>query len=143
MDSMERTAAKVVTLNIAAVIASIVSMVVANLIAAVVFGFIVNLPIISTILSFPTTPELYAVTGIDFVVFTAGIFVCDKIAAETKAGRKPAFFFVGLYLLVSFAFTTYSVWMTRGFCDILIVNALAVLVSIGVAALGFQKNAMV
>lgn len=143
MDQMERTTTKVVTLNIAAAVASIIAMILVNLIAAVVFGFLIQLPILSTILSFPTTPELWAVSGIDFCVIGIGVIVCDKIAAETKAGRKPAFAFVGLYLFIAFVFTTYSVWVTRGFCDILVVNVIAVFASCGVLTLGFKKDALI
>lgn len=140
MDSMERTPAKVAALNIVAVIAGIITMIVVNIIMLYICSFLMNIPFLVTILSFPSTPQLYMTALIDFAIIGCGYAVCDKLAVATKAGRKPAISFVGLYCLFSFGVTAYSIIVTRGFCDIFIVNVLAAIFSIGMIALGFQKE---
>lgn len=140
MDNMERTPAKVAALNIAAVVVGIIAMVIVNIIMLYVCNFLMSIPFLVTILSFPSTPELYMTALIDFAVIGCGYAACDKLAVETRTGRKPAVSFVGLYCLFSFGVTAYSIIVTRGFCDIFIVNVLAAICSISMIALGFKKD---
>lgn len=141
MDSMERTPAKVAALNIVAVIVGIIAMVVANIIMLYVCSFLMSIPFLVTILSFPSTPELYMTALIDFAVIGCGYAVCDKLAVETKNGRKPAISFVGLYCVFSFGVTAYSVIVSRGICDIFFVNVIAFFASIGLITAGLKKDA--
>ena len=137
---IERTPVKVAVLNIAAVIAGIISSILINLILLWIFNFLLKIPFLVSILSFPSTPELYISSAIDFGAIGAGFAVCDAIAPATKKGRKPAISFVGLYCLYCFAMTAYNIFMVEGFRDTVIVNALAALCSIGIIASGFRKG---
>ena len=142
MNEIERTPVKVAVLNIAAVISGIIATILTNFIILWIFGFLLKIPFVVSIMSFPTTPELYISSIIDFGVIGAGFAVCDAIAPATKTGRKPAISFIGLYCLYCFAMTAYNIFMVEGFRDTVIVNALAALCSIGIIAAGFRKGGL-
>lgn len=126
--------------NIAAVVAAIVAMIVVNSIVSAICNVLMQIPIISTLLSFPTTPQLYVLCAVDFFSILTGFLVSRKIAKPTKNNRKPAVAVVGAYSLLSFAVIAYSIFATKGFCDLLIVSIVAVLASGWMISAGIQRG---
>ena len=140
MGEIERTPVKVAVLNVAAVILSIAAAIFTNLVLVWFFGALLKIPFLVSLLSFPSTPELYVVSGIDFGIIGASYEVCDAIAPQTKSGRKPAISVIGLFLLICFSFSAYTIISTEGFRDVFIVNALAAILSASVMATGLKKD---
>lgn len=136
---IERSFARVSALNVAAVIAGIATAILANLAMMWFFGFLLNFPVVVSILSFPTTPELYVSSGINFACIGAGYYATELVAPPTKNGRKPAVSLVALYMLYCFATTAYNIFITQGFRDTFIVNVLSAIFSFLLAVSGFTK----
>ena len=140
MGEIERTPVKVAVLNVAAVIAGIIATILTNFVILFIFIFLLKIPFLVTIMSFPTTPELYISAIIDFGVIGVGLAVCDAIAPATKSGRKPAVSLVGLYCLYCFAMTAYNIFVAEGFRDTVIINVMAAFCSIGMIMAGFKAG---
>lgn len=137
---IERSFARVAALNVAAIIAGIAAAILANLVMMWFFGFLLNFPIVVSILSFPSTPDLYVSSGINFACIGAGYYVTDLIAPTTKNGRKPSISLVALYMLYCFATTAYNIFITQGMKDTVIVNILSAIFSVFLVISGFTKD---
>lgn len=105
--------------NIAGFFVGIITFYIVSILLSMVLGFIVSLPIVASILSFPSTPELYFSTGVNLGAVSSAIFLCDSICAKTKIGRKPGVVALCIVMSILGIISIILTIMQRGYSDTL------------------------
>lgn len=126
---MERNGMQTAILNVVGVIAGTVVMLVLNMVIGVIANIILQFPIISVLLSWPSTPVLYAMSAANFGSLFAGDAVCYKICGATKNGFKPGMAFYGLLCFVLFLWAAYDAFLYYGFSDPVVCHILGAVAS--------------
>lgn len=126
---MERSGIQTFVLNLAAVVVGIVTLIVVNTALIFVFGLLLRVPILMRMLSWPSTPMLYALSAANIGAIAVAGFVCEKICGRTRRGYRPGMLVLGVVSALLFAFSAYSAYITYGFCDALLAHAFSVLFS--------------
>lgn len=117
---MERSGLQTAILNIVAIILAVLVLFIVNTILIIVFGVIVNIPFLGNILSWPSTPVLYALSGANIISIGIGGTVCHKICGVTKGGYRPGMLIYGLICIALFSMSAYGAFTEFGFCDAVI-----------------------
>ena len=127
---MERNRTQTAILNIVGVIAGTVVMFVSNMVIGIIINIILQFPIISMLLSWPSTPVLYAMSATNLGSLLAGDAVCYKICGTTKNGFKPGMVFYGLLCFVLFLWAAYNAFLYYGFSDPVVCHIFGAIASV-------------
>lgn len=87
-------------------------------VVGIVVGYLFSLiPLLTTILSWPSTPALYTTTLICGAGVMTAVSITDKIAIPGKSGAKPALKILGVIILLYFALCAVVSIRRFGFSD--------------------------
>lgn len=126
---MNRSRIQTAILNVVAIIVGIIILFIANTLITFAFGIILSFPIIAALLSWPSTPTLYALTASNIASVYLGGMACYKICSPTKGGFLPGMLGYGLICFALFVLSAYGIFMQYGFCDAVICHIFGAILS--------------
>ena len=125
--------------NIVGVLAGLIAFVMVGLLIHNVFLFLLRIPFLVTLLSYPSSPDLYVNIGIISCSSLAGMGVCSFIAVANKYGYKIANIILGMiYVLLGIANIVSIIFVTNFSWSLLISQIF--LIGIGVIAVTSSKD---
>ena len=103
--------AAIIFRNVLGAIAGVVAFIVTYFISAVVFEFIIRIPLLGWILSFPLGPSFYAVLGTLSAAQWVAMGVSAGICIPTKNWRAPGLIAMAALMEAAFIFFTITEWI--------------------------------
>lgn len=114
---MKHDLAKIVFRNFIGVLLSLTVGAVSFYLAGIFFGFVLSFGWISKLLSWPSTPLLYAITGMGAIGVLCAFYLCDKICLPNSKGVKIGSLVVGIIIVLYFSIYTIGSFISYGFSD--------------------------
>lgn len=108
---------KVVLRNFIGVILSLVAGATAFYLAGIFFGFVLSFGWISKLLSWPSTPLLYAITGMGGVGVLCACYLSDAICLPNSKGVKVGSLIVGIAIILFFSVYAIGSLISYGLSD--------------------------
>ena len=95
--------------NVLGLFLGVIASIVAGAITSVLFDLILRIPFLVSILSYPSTPDLYVSTGIMYTSVAAGFAVCQKISLPSRKGYKIGTIVLGILYIILALMNIYTI----------------------------------
>lgn len=114
---MKHDLGKIILRNFIGVLLSLTVGAIAFYLTGILFGFVLSFGWISTLLSWPSTPLLYAITGMGGISVLCAFYLCDKICLPNSKGVKVGSLIVGIAIILFFSVYAIGSFISYGLSD--------------------------
>lgn len=139
MEEKTHSSGAVILRNILAFILGILAFVIATYILSFIMTLILSIPFVAQLLSWPSSPMLYAVSAVNLGAVGAAYLVCNFVSLPTASGKRPATILLMGLLGLFTAVSTVLIILSYGFTEQVFAQIIGILACFYFAGQGFRE----